>query len=75
MSEKLKKQISKMSFESAISRLEEIVETLSSQRINLDSMISLHEEGVLLKEFCEQKLADAKLKIETVSKTKLSKSQ
>ncbi|MBU6140552.1 MAG: exodeoxyribonuclease VII small subunit [Proteobacteria bacterium] len=64
-----------MSFESAISRLEEIVETLSSQRINLDSMISLHEEGVLLKEFCEQKLADAKLKIETVSKTKLSKSQ
>ncbi len=74
MSEKLKKQISKMSFESAMTRLEEIVETLSSQKINLDSMISLHEEGVLLKEFCEEKLADAKLKIETISKTKSSQS-
>lgn len=61
-----------MNFESAMTRLEEIVETLSSQRINLDSMISLHEEGVLLKEFCEEKLAEAKMKIETISKTKQS---
>lgn len=57
-----------MDFESAMTRLEEIVETLSSQKINLDSMISLHEEGVLLKAFCEEKLAEAKMKIETVSK-------
>jgi exodeoxyribonuclease VII small subunit len=68
MSEKLKKQIAKMDFESAMARLEEVVEILSSQRINLDSMISLHEEGILLKDFCEEKLAEAKMKIETVSK-------
>lgn len=70
MSEKLKKQITKMSFETAMTRLEEIVETLSSQKINLDSMISLHEEGTLLKESCEEKLAEAKMKIEVISKTK-----
>ena len=70
MSEKLKKQIAKMSFETAMTRLEEIVETLSSQKINLDSMISLHEEGTLLKESCEEKLAEAKMKIEVISKTK-----
>lgn len=67
-SEKLKKQISKMSFETAMERLEEIVETLSSQKINLDSMISIYEEGTLLREFCEGKLAEAKMKIETVTK-------
>ena len=70
MSEKLKKQIAKMSFETAMTRLEEIVETLSSQKINLDSMISLHEEGTLLKEFCEEKLTEAKMKIEVISITK-----
>lgn len=68
MSEKLKKQIAKMNFESAMTRLEEIVEIMSSQKINLDSMIEMHEEGALLKAFCEEKLAEAKLKIETVSK-------
>jgi exonuclease VII small subunit len=35
-------------------------------------MIALHEEGVLLKAFCEEKLAEAKMKIETVSKKNIS---
>jgi exodeoxyribonuclease VII small subunit len=62
------KKISKMTFEEAISRLEEIVEILSSQKINLDSMIELHEEGVALKEHCTKRLEEAKMKIETVGK-------
>jgi exodeoxyribonuclease VII small subunit len=62
------KKISKMSFESAMTRLEEIVEILSSQKINLDSMIELHEEGNLLKEHCAKRLEEAKMKIETVLK-------
>lgn len=61
-----------MDFESAMARLEEIVETMSSQKINLDSMINLHEEGVLIKSFCEEKLAEAKMKIETVSKKNIA---
>jgi exodeoxyribonuclease VII small subunit len=60
------KKISKMSFEDAMMRLEEIVETLSYQKINLDSMIELHEEGTALKEHCTKRLEEAKMKIETI---------
>lgn len=62
------KKISKMSFEDAMARLEEIVEILSSQKINLDSMIDLHEEGTALKEHCAKRLEEAKMKIETIGK-------
>ncbi len=62
------KKISKMSFEDAMTRLEEIVEILSSQKINLDSMIDLHEEGSALKEHCAKRLEEAKMKIEVVGK-------
>ena len=60
------KKILKMSFEDAMTRLEEIVEILSSQKINLDSMIELHEEGTALKEHCTKRLEEAKMKIETI---------
>ncbi|MBP7710269.1 MAG: exodeoxyribonuclease VII small subunit [Rickettsiales bacterium] len=68
MTKELPKKISKMSFEEALSRLEEIVETLSSQKISLDAMIELHEEGSVLKEHCAKRLEEAQMKIETVSK-------
>ena len=63
-----KPNISKMSFEDAITRLEEIVEILSSQKINLDSMIELYEEGNELRQHCSKKLEEAKMKIEVISK-------
>jgi exodeoxyribonuclease VII small subunit len=62
------KKISKMSFEDALARLEEIVEILSSQKIDLNLMIDLHEEGSALKEHCSKRLEEAKMKIETISK-------
>jgi exodeoxyribonuclease VII small subunit len=65
----LQKKISKMSFEEAMTRLEEIVETLSSQKITLDSMIKIYEEGNLLKEHCSKRLDEAKLKIDVISST------
>lgn len=68
MSKNYEKKIAKMSFESAMERLEEIVEILSSQKISLDSMIELHEEGNALKEHCAKRLEEAKMKIETVEK-------
>ena len=61
------KKISKMTFEEALLRLEEIVEILSSQKINLDAMIELYEEGSALKEHCAKRLEEAKMKIEIVS--------
>lgn len=63
-------KISKMDFESSMIRLEEIVEILSSEKINLNSMIELYEEGIALKEFCGQRLDEAKMKIEVISKKK-----
>lgn len=61
-------KISKMSFEEAIERLEEIVEILSSEKINLDSMIELYEEGTALKEFCATRLEESKMKIDVIAK-------
>jgi exodeoxyribonuclease VII small subunit len=61
------KKISKMSFESAMTRLEEIVEILSSQKVSLDSMVDLYEEGAALREHCTKRLAEAKMKIETIN--------
>ncbi len=63
----LQKKISKMSFEEAMTRLEEIVEILSSQKITLDLMIKIYEEGNILKEHCSKRLDEAKLKIDIVS--------
>lgn len=57
-----------MDFESAAIRLEEIVEILSSEKINLDSMVDLYEEGMALREHCGKRLDEAKMKIETISK-------
>ena len=60
------KKVEKMTFEESLTRLEEIVETLSSQKINLDSMVELYEEGTSLKEHCNKRLVDAKMKIDTI---------
>lgn len=67
-SKNFKEKVSKMDFEPAMERLEEIVETLSSEKINLNSMIDLYEEGTALQEHCSARLDDAKMKIEVISK-------
>lgn len=62
------KKVAKLSFEEAATRLEEIVETLSSSKVNLNSMIELYEEGNALREHCQRMLDEAKMKIEIVGK-------
>lgn len=66
------KKINKMSFEDSMARLEEISQILSSQKINLDQMIELYEEGSALKEHCASRLEEAKMKIEKVINNKNS---
>lgn len=65
---KPEKKIAKMSFEEAAARLEEIVEIFSSQKVDLNSMIELYEEGNALRERCQAMLEEAKMKIEVVKK-------
>ncbi len=62
------KKIAKMSFEESLARLDKIVEILSSQKNNLEEMIQLYEEATILKENCDRRLSDAKMKIEHINK-------
>ena len=53
-------------FESALKRLEEISDLLENEDTPLEDSIKLFEEGIELKEFCEDKLKSAKLKIDKI---------
>ena len=55
-------------FESALKRLEEISDLLENENTPLEDSIKLFEEGIELKEFCEEKLKSAKLKIDKIVK-------
>ena len=55
-------------FESALNRLEEISDLLENEDTPLEDSIKLFEEGIELKEFCEEKLKSAKLKIDKIVK-------
>lgn len=54
-------------FESALSRLEEIVSQLESGEISLEDSIKALEEGSGLVKFCLNKLDDAEKKVEKLN--------
>lgn len=56
-----------LSFEKALGELEEIVRSLESGKAPLDESIRSYERGIALKKYCEQKLTEARLKIEKIS--------
>lgn len=58
--------IKNLSFEEALLQLENIVRELESGRIKLDDAVNAYEKAVSLKQLCENKLKDAKLKIEKI---------
>lgn len=56
----------KISFEDALKDLEEIVENLNNDELELEKAISAYEKGMKLKKICEQRLEEAKLRIENI---------
>mgnify|MGYP004628294097 CR=1 FL=1 len=58
--------MSNMSYESAMSRLEEIVKKLESGDSALEETVKLYDEGLKLSAFCDKKLTDAKQKIVSI---------
>lgn len=56
-----------MSFETAMSELEKIVQLLESGKSGLEESIQLYERGVALRSFCETRLKDAQLRVEKLS--------
>ena len=51
--------VSQLSFEAALARLEEIVRTLEKGEAPLDQSITLYQEGDRLRRHCEARLKDA----------------
>lgn len=54
----------KMTFEAAMTELEEIVHKLENGQIPLEDAVKAYEKGMQLKKICETKLNDAQMKIE-----------
>ncbi|MBQ8465059.1 MAG: exodeoxyribonuclease VII small subunit [Alphaproteobacteria bacterium] len=55
-----------LTFEDALLQLENIVRELENGRIKLDDAVTAYTKAVSLKNFCEQKLKEAQLKIEKI---------
>ena len=60
----------KISFESALTQLETIVESMESGDVPLADLLAKFEEGNKLLKVCEARLKDAELKIELLKKQK-----
>ena len=56
-------------FESALARLEAIVEAMEGGEIPLAELVAKFEEGNKLLKICQQRLKDAELKIEQLKQT------
>lgn len=57
-----------MTFEAALSRLEEIVRSMEGGTAMLDESLALFEEGVGLVKFCTKALDDAEQKVKILQK-------
>jgi exodeoxyribonuclease VII small subunit len=59
-----------MTFENAYSRLEEILEKMSSGKLSLEDSLTCYEEADQLIGFCNKKLTQAEQKIEILIKNR-----
>ncbi|MSO65082.1 MAG: exodeoxyribonuclease VII small subunit [Alphaproteobacteria bacterium] len=58
--------IRKMSFEQALSSLEEIVQKLEAGDVSLEDSIAIYVRGTQLRRYCEEKLRAAHEKIDKI---------
>jgi exodeoxyribonuclease VII small subunit len=56
-------------FEEALQKLESIVTAMEAGDLPLESLLARYEEGVKLARVCQEKLAEAELKIQQLEKT------
>ena len=67
MNEEALKDLKVWSFEKALKALETVVKQLEEEKLPLEEAIQAYEKGVALKKHCEEKLQQAKMKIEQIS--------
>lgn len=65
----------KLSFETALARLETIVDSMEQGDVPLADLLAKFEEGTKLLKVCETRLKDAELKIEKLKKQKDGKAE
>jgi len=53
-----------LSFEESLQELETVVRQLETGKVKLDDAVQAYEKGVMLKNLCEEKLKNAKSKID-----------
>ncbi|MDW7740174.1 MAG: exodeoxyribonuclease VII small subunit [Bacillota bacterium] len=61
-------KIEKMSYEEAVKRLEEIVNSLENAEIPLEESLKAFQEGIALSRYCREKLADIECRVEYLLK-------
>jgi exodeoxyribonuclease VII small subunit len=64
--DKISPDIRKMSYEEALTELEDIVRQLEDGSGGLDDGIKGYERGAMLKRHCEAKLQDAQMRVEKI---------
>lgn len=55
-------------FEEALKKLEAIVEAMEADDLPLETLLARYEEGTKLSKYCQEKLAEAELKIQQLEK-------
>ena len=73
MSSKPKQRETERNFESAMDRLEAIVEQMESGKLPLEDLIVRYEEGMNLVKICQERLANAEQKIEIIARNSAGK--
>jgi exodeoxyribonuclease VII small subunit len=73
MSGKSKPRETELNFESAMDRLEKIVEQMESGKLPLEDLIVRYEEGMKLVKTCQERLANAEQKIEIITRNSAGK--
>ena len=58
--------LEKMTFEDAMKELENLVDSLDKGDVSLDEAIAAYDRGTQLKDHCQKKLNEAKMKVETI---------
>ena len=58
--------LEKMTFEEAMKELEILVDSLDKGNVSLDEAIAAYDRGSQLKDHCQKKLNEAKMKVETI---------
>jgi exodeoxyribonuclease VII small subunit len=73
MTTKAKAAGTELNFETAMDRLEKIVEQMESGQLPLEDLIVRYEEGMNLVKVCQERLASAEQKIEIIARNNAGK--